>query len=267
MNAIIRYLKKAALALFTVAGLALFPSCDGGGGLLTPDRTWVATEPIQCLGNPWEEDWLERHGNNYSAYPQDKGSQNAIVREYYARLGVEVTDIISVPKYQAVCLACVCARGDVLYLLVRDEDVGTMLVLGFRRESPYWPHPGDTALLGDYRYTGYDSSGSPLIQGTLTFLRMDSTSVSGVWRLQGPGGYGPQIGMGMFEGGVDGRVVWLNLNPDYVDNNVVLYGELNGERYAGRWQVITFAGVGYTGTFEAVKCPGARPPGVINIQP
>jgi len=255
LRGLIRHLKITALVFFTVAGLALLPSCDGGGGLLAPYRTWVATEPVQCLGNPWERDWLERHGNDYEAYPRDPASQNAIVREYYARFGVDITDIVSIPKYQVVCAACSCPRGDTFYLYVRDRDVGTMLFLGYRREAPYRPQPGDTTLIGVYQYTGYDSTGSPLITGTLTFVCRETTSVSGTWALNGPAGYGPQVGMGTFVGEIHGNVVGLNLNPGWADNNVVLNGEMENGTYAGRWEWITFAGVTYTGNFTAVKRP------------
>ena len=34
-------------------------------------QTWVAIEPIQCLGNPWEQDWLDNNNGEYDAYPKD----------------------------------------------------------------------------------------------------------------------------------------------------------------------------------------------------
>lgn len=126
---------RAVLVLLTAVAL---PSCiDGGGGLLAPEpRTWVATEPIQCLGNPWEQDWLRDHGNDYGAYPRDADSQKAIIVEYYALFGVDVARVLSVPKFEVVCLACSCPRGDTLFLLVDRDDEDVMLALGFRKESP-----------------------------------------------------------------------------------------------------------------------------------
>ena len=73
--------------------------------------------------------------------------------------------------------------------------------------------------------------------------------------MNGPAGYGPQVGMGTFVGEIHGNVVGLNLNPGWADNNVVLNGEMENGTYAGRWEWITFAGVTYTGNFTAVKRP------------
>jgi hypothetical protein len=188
-------------------------------------------------------------------YPGTRGAEERIVREYYARFGVEVGEVISIPKYRATCEACSCPRGDVLYLSVRDSDVEAMLRLGFRRESPRpFPAPADTTLPGAWSYTGYDSSGGiPLIRGTLTFLRPETTSVSGSWVLRGEEGYGPQIGQGTFTGYVEGDMIGLNLNPGWVDNNVILHGRKRGGILEGRWDVVTIAGVAYTGRFTAMK--------------
>jgi hypothetical protein len=124
--------------IFIPAVLAItLQSCDdGGGSLLPPDAAWVATEPTQCLTNPWEQEWLARHDGNYAAYPRDLEAQEAIIAAYYAGLGVEVEAIVSRPKYEVVCLACSCPRGDTLYLLVAEDDAEMMELLGYRKEDP-----------------------------------------------------------------------------------------------------------------------------------
>jgi len=261
MKTTLSHYKTAAALLLTLTALLTIPSCEGGGGaLLLPNRTWVAIDPVQCLGNPWEMDWLAHHANDYLAYPRDIDSQLAIVREYYARIGVDIDQSLSVPNGLGVCDACSCPRGDTIYLHVRDRDLRTMLVLGFRVETPYNPGPRDTTLLGTYQYTGYDSLGAVLITGTLKFKGVDSVSVRGNWELHGPEGYGPQIGIGTFEGWIDGGVIVLNLNPGWADNNVFLYGELHGGIYSGQWDWVTFIGPTYTGSFNAVKeSPEPRP--------
>jgi hypothetical protein len=127
-----------------IPGLVLFAaiavsalSCDGGGLLLSPQKdVWVATEPVQCLGNAWEQDWLARHGNDYGAYPRDLDSQKTIMVRYYAKFGVSVKEIESIVKFPVTCLACACPRGDTLYLLVPEDDANTMIFLGYRREEP-----------------------------------------------------------------------------------------------------------------------------------
>ena len=113
-------------------------SCERHGfGVLTPAAgTWVATEPIQCLGNPWEQDWLSRHGNDARSYPRDRTSQETIIVDYYARLGIEVRRIVSIMTSPVTCDACTCPRGDTLFLLVPDRDAATMVALGYRPEAP-----------------------------------------------------------------------------------------------------------------------------------
>jgi hypothetical protein len=104
--------------------------------------TWVAIEPVQCLGNPWEQDWLENNGWDYDAYPKDptrpglEPEEFEIIRDYYARQGVVVFEGRTAPKYESVCLACSCPEGHTLYLLVRDEDAEAMIGWGYRLESP-----------------------------------------------------------------------------------------------------------------------------------
>jgi len=105
-------------------------------------QTWVAIEPIQCLGNPWEQDWLDNNNGEYDAYPKDpttpglEPEELEIIKDYYQRQGVEVSDGLNAPKFENVCLACSCPEGHTLFLQVREEDVATMVSLGYRLESP-----------------------------------------------------------------------------------------------------------------------------------
>ena len=73
-----------------------------------PARAWVATSPVQCLGNDWERDWLDSHDGNYSAYPEDPDSRNKIIVDYYELQEVEVFQVIREPWDDGVCLACSC---------------------------------------------------------------------------------------------------------------------------------------------------------------
>ncbi len=105
-------------------------------------NAWVATEPIQCLGNPWEQDWLENNNWEYDLYPKDPTTPDLepeefiIIQDYYARQGVSVFEGRNVLNEGEVCLACSCPEGQTLYLSVRDQDVATMISLGYRVESP-----------------------------------------------------------------------------------------------------------------------------------
>ena len=54
-------------------GIVMISGCTNNGIELPnqPGKSWVEIDPIQCLGNPWEVDWLQSHGDDYSAYPRD----------------------------------------------------------------------------------------------------------------------------------------------------------------------------------------------------
>ena len=125
-------------------GLVLFVgvvSCQESRLLapIHPDRVWVATEPIQCLGNPWEQDWLASHDGQYPkdySKPGLEPEEIAIIRDYYERQGVTVFRVTTRGKYEVVCAACSCPEGYSLYLEVQDEDLEEMLSFGYREELP-----------------------------------------------------------------------------------------------------------------------------------
>ena len=99
-------------------------------------RTWVEIDLVQCMNNPWEIDWLRTHNWNSSAYPThglDLDPQEIeIIKNYYAKQGITVFDARSEWTHEAACLACSCSVGHTLYLLVSDDDVDSMLELGYR---------------------------------------------------------------------------------------------------------------------------------------
>ena len=103
---------------------------------MAPRCTWVAIDPIQCLGNPWERDWLEKHDYDYGSYPRDWKLQKQIIWNYYRRLGIGVHDITAHWTMDVVCEACCCPVGYTLYIYVHDKDVQEMIALGFRLEEP-----------------------------------------------------------------------------------------------------------------------------------
>ena len=107
-----------------------------------PDRVWVATEPIQCLGNPWEQAWLTSHDGRYPkdhSKPGLEPEEIEIIQDYYKRQGVTVFRVTTRAKYEVVCAACMCPEGYSLYLEVRDQDLEKMLSFGYREESPKGP--------------------------------------------------------------------------------------------------------------------------------
>ena len=46
-----------SLLVFALVMLCASSCSDGDFSSSNPARVWVAIEPIQCLGNPWERDW------------------------------------------------------------------------------------------------------------------------------------------------------------------------------------------------------------------
>jgi hypothetical protein len=139
--------RKALLfiALFGLVSCQVSDSADPPPNILTPipDPVWVATEPIQCLGNPWEQAWLEANDWNYYAYPKDptkpglEPEEVKIITDYYAQQDVIISEALGTPRFEGVCAACSCPEGHTLYLEVRAEDVEKMLSLGYREEAPY----------------------------------------------------------------------------------------------------------------------------------
>ncbi|MCL6100815.1 MAG: hypothetical protein M1391_19830 [Bacteroidetes bacterium] len=47
--------------------------------------------------------------------------------------------------------------------------------------------------------------------------------------------------------------VSINLNPNFVDNNVVLQGTMSSDGFNGKWEWIGFAGKLNGGSFNAVR--------------
>jgi len=109
---------------------------------------------------------------------------------------------------------------------------------------------------GTYNYTAYDSLGTIVAKGTLIFKFKDSTSVTGEWEIKkvgDPQNIGPQIGEGELIGDLTNEILWMELNPDFRDNNVFLQGKPEINKYTGKWFYSSFIGPTNWGSFEAVK--------------
>lgn len=108
-----------------------------------------------------------------------------------------------------------------------------------------------------YLYAGYDSSGREIVRGEIVVAVDDSGIVTGSWNLESVGDpspmIGPQVGQGKLVGRIEGTVFGAGLNPDMVDNNVVLLGTIAGDGITGIWEFIGFPGVLNQGTFSATR--------------
>lgn len=109
---------------------------------------------------------------------------------------------------------------------------------------------------GSYSYKSYDSTGTAIVQGWFTMNYQDSVQIIGNWsfeKIGNPQDVGPQVGAGKLVGGVDQDRIWVELNPQYRDNNLQLHGSITDNKYSGEWMWLSYAGISNHGTFEAIK--------------
>ncbi|HYJ46806.1 MAG TPA: hypothetical protein VEV81_09345 [Pyrinomonadaceae bacterium] len=120
------------------------------------------------------------------------------------------------------------------------------------------------APLGDYQYTGYDKNGGKLVEGRLSITSSEQkriyseevTQLKGNWQLEKVGDQeriGGQVGTGDLIGSINKGEIYINLNPNIADANVILRGKLEGRRFHGTWSFNGYAGPLNQGTFEALR--------------
>ena len=127
---------RSILLIFLI-GIAAFSAC--GDDPFLPEvegQAWVQTYPIQCLNNPWEADWINSNpGSEYPAGDHRDGELSdeevGIIRSYYLRSGIAIYNAKAKSLDTAVCEACDCIEGYVLYLQIDEEDVSLMTALGY----------------------------------------------------------------------------------------------------------------------------------------
>ena len=119
------------LALFLFSAPVLAKSSE--------DKVWVIVRPVQCLGNPWEKDWLARNKNQAAKYPRTEEFE--VLAAYFARKKIPVLDIRVKPyvKGDMLCQACDCPRGDTLFLMIYAKHAPKMVRLGYTERMPASP--------------------------------------------------------------------------------------------------------------------------------
>lgn len=113
-----------------------------------------------------------------------------------------------------------------------------------------------------YHYTGYTRDGRAVVQGTIQLVARGDNGFTGRWRLRSlvdPNRIGPQVGTGTLAGQMVNGSLVINLNPDMVDNNVILTGRLSRVSFVGRWEWVGFAGPITGGTFHAQRRVSTEP--------
>jgi len=64
---------------------------------------------------------------------------------------------------------------------------------------------------------------------------------------------GPQDGEGDLIGSVSDTSIYINLQPNFVDNNIILTGIIDNKYIYGKWHWATFAGITNQGNFNSKK--------------
>lgn len=106
-----------------------------------------------------------------------------------------------------------------------------------------------------YGYAASDSAGTRVAEGVLYLTRIDSL-VLGHWRIKKVGSsdaIGPQTGSGSLEGIWTGNTIWVELRPEWRDNNVMLTGTISASSFNGIWIYSSFVGITASGTFTAPR--------------
>ena len=109
---------------------------------------------------------------------------------------------------------------------------------------------------GSFSYLSYDSLGSPVVSGWFKFEMTDSVRIEGSWKLAKlvpRDDLGPQVGEGELIGGIENSSRWIELNPQFRDHNLGLFGTIINNRIEGKWYWASLPGVTNWGTFKAVK--------------
>ncbi|MBL7057944.1 hypothetical protein ISS03_01280 [Patescibacteria group bacterium] len=107
---------------------------------------WLEMNPIKCLGNPWEFEWLKAHPSNYANYPKeqlDKIDEDEIVilKDHYKNNNLKIKNVKSISftdlnnQSLQTCEICSCPQGYTLYVLVDFNDAKKMLELGWNKSN------------------------------------------------------------------------------------------------------------------------------------
>ena len=109
---------------------------------------------------------------------------------------------------------------------------------------------------GTFKYLAFDTIGTLIVSGWMTINIKDSTHITGEWhfnKIGNPQNIGHHTGDGSLVGGFDNGQLYINLNPNIVDDNVFLNGQLQITTYSGTWIWSGFPGLLNRGNFQAMR--------------
>lgn len=150
-------------------------------------------------------------------------------------------------------------RSGSAYLLMLLLGCGVVACSIAKTSDQSKPYP-----LGDYDYTSYDGKGDKVVQGRISITSSElrrigseqTTQLKGNWELKKVGNQekiGNQQGKGELVGSIEKGEIYLDLNPNMSDANVLLRGKIEGKRFHGTWSFNGYAGPISQGTFEATR--------------
>jgi len=114
-----------------------------------------------------------------------------------------------------------------------------------------------------YLYRALSEEEIPILFGRLVLEVATNDQITGDWRIDWIEGIdqeanvGPQLGRGVLRGTLLEGYFHLNLNPDHIDNNVLLVGRWGSGDLSGQWGWVGVGGIIIQGTFtlERVRIP------------
>ena len=108
-----------------------------------------------------------------------------------------------------------------------------------------------------YYYQSFDSDNNLVVTGWLKIEFNNEDEISGTWNFQkigNPENIGPQTGEGDLVGGrINQDSIWIELNPQFIDNNLQLIGKYTPNQFKGKWLWISLVGITNQGYFEAIS--------------
>ncbi len=134
--------------------------------------------------------------------------------------------------------------------------LGLSLTVGCRDAGTESGPPQISVPAGTYGYAAYDSSGTEVVSGWFTIIPVDSSAITGEWHFRAigiPANIGPHAGDGTLAGILSGGVLQVNLQPNFVDNNILLHGSISSTGIEGTWAWISFIGPTNHGSFTAAR--------------
>ena len=119
--------------------------------------------------------------------------------------------------------------------------------------------PEGMIVAGNLRYEATTLSGGPLVRGRMEIDVLPDSSIVGTWSAHwAPGAdttiqVGGQIGSGSLRGKQTESGSYIDLNPGYADNNVILLPVPAEGGFTGTWYWSSIAGPQTYGRFTALR--------------